>query len=293
MEDRLKEILNKVIVFQFDMDSSKLPVSITNWMDHVFGIDGENKDVSEIIFKGIVEYAFNERNIDITKFNEQQLLALERKLRFDNKATDTAKLNYGFYGEILLDLILKNYYNTEAIISKGYFYYPLENNESKGYDSFHIIENDERIELWLGESKFRQQYYSSINEILDSFPKVFSDDYLNLNLLAILDRFKDLNKNDGKLYELLSLWKDSVGFKISDYIIDYNIQLFYPIFVSYDKGSNLVECVDKIVAYINDKYIVKGKKQCNPKWKRFFIFLPVDSVHEIKKGVIEWIESIL
>lgn len=73
--------------------------------------------------------------------------------------------------------------NAKPVISRGYFYNPLESAETKGYDSYHLIEQNGVSELWFGEVKFRNTHSSGVNSALDSIEKAISDEYLSSNFL--------------------------------------------------------------------------------------------------------------
>jgi hypothetical protein len=294
MDKNLKDLLEKTILYKYSYDNDTIPIKITNFKDEIYSCGGTLSDVSKLIIDGIVEYSFNENEIKIQDLTRLQLLALERKLRFNKSSSETVKKSYGFYGEIILDLLLKGFKDTHSIISKGHFYYPLEDNEAKGFDSFHIIENSDCIELWFGESKFRGKYHNSVNEILDGFEKAFSMDYLNTNMVAIIEEYNNLNIEGGKLYDLLTEWRYSPGFKISEFIDDYNIKLYYPIFISYDiTPGGFEKSLELVTKYIKTKFDEKNIDLSKTKWNRYFIFLPVESISQIKEGVIKWIEELI
>lgn len=293
MNKQLKDLLDSVIIYKCNLDGTFIKEDISNCYDDVYEVTGEETKLSELIFQSIVFYSFNEKDIDICNFTQQQLLALERKLKYDVDANESTKLKYGFYGEILLDIILHRFYKTSKIISRGFFYNPLDDNEAKGYDSYHLIEKEDSIELWLGESKFRKKYHSSIKEILSSFDRVFSDNYLNKNFIAILDNYQNLNIESGALYNLLNEWKDSFGFKLSDYVDKYNMILYYPMFIAYNSQKDVDKGIKTMTNYINSVFKSKGIDLSDSKWNRFFIFLPLKNLDDVRKGVIEWIESIV
>ena len=94
-------------------------------------------------------------NLRLTIVNqiENKQKAIKLKLRYDKEDESSTKLQYGFYGEVLLDLFLRNYFHTDVLIARGYFYSPLEKAEAKGFDAFHLVDNNGILELWFGEAK--------------------------------------------------------------------------------------------------------------------------------------------
>ena len=71
-----------------------------------------------------------------------------------------------------MNLILQLNFGTNSIIAKGYFYDILAPSENKGFDSFHIIETDNQLQLWFGEVKFHQTYQSALTSIFANIEKI-------------------------------------------------------------------------------------------------------------------------
>jgi hypothetical protein len=42
-------------------------------------------------------------------------------MKFDRAATEEQQLKYGFYGEVLLFLMLQHFYGAKTFISRGHF----------------------------------------------------------------------------------------------------------------------------------------------------------------------------
>ena len=80
--------------------------------------------------------------------DREQTKVIKTKLKYNEKDSSQTKLQYGFYGEVLLDLFLRNYFHTDVLIARGYFYSPLENSEPKGFDAFHIIDISSKFYIW-------------------------------------------------------------------------------------------------------------------------------------------------
>ena len=76
--------------------------------------------------------------------------AISQRIRIEEEDNEDTQLKYGFFGEVLLNLMLRIYYSTNGIIAKGYFYNILKPEEPKGYDSYHLIETYDKTELLFG-----------------------------------------------------------------------------------------------------------------------------------------------
>ena len=121
------------------------------------------------------------------------------RLRFENDASQDAKLKYGFYGEVVLDLILQHTFSSSVLLAKGYFYNPLENSETKGYDAYQFYYDNDQLSLLLGEVKFYASFSAAVKKILDNLEKAISPEYFRKNVLALINQLMKLNFNPTKV----------------------------------------------------------------------------------------------
>jgi len=157
LRESLKALIDKTILYEYSLphkDKKINKINLSNYEDDCYTYSNDN-DLIELIYNSMIEYSFNE--YELTKYDYNTLLskALVTKLKYKESQNETTKIKYGFYGEVLLYAFLYHFYKSKPIIARGYFYNPLENAETKGYDSYHIIENDDIVELWFAEVKFR------------------------------------------------------------------------------------------------------------------------------------------
>ena len=256
-----------------------------------------DESVAQIIYNNIVEYAIGEFDIDYNNLDEELCRAIAENLKFDEEADHITKLRYGFYGEVLLYSLLINLFSTDVLISKGYFYSPLEKGEPKGFDAYHLIQHDDKVELWFGEAKFRNDYKKPIDEVLSSFSKTTSEGYFSDNVLAIVkEKHNITNGSDivDKLAPITQTWKKSVLINIAEELEKNNAELVYPIMIAYQqpKRCDYYDGVRKCVEYIEEQFN-SGQYTVNTSFpiKVFFMFFPVDDVKKIKEQVIEWISN--
>lgn len=291
MREALKKLVNETIILEY-----KLPCSTNNISKSKYTSENDdcyfvtnNEDIVPIIYNSIIEYSFKELNISDQDFSKLISKALLTKLRYDEKHTDDFKLKYGFYGEVLLYSFLSVFYKSNAFISRGYFYQPLEKSETKGYDAYHLIEDRDNIELWFGEVKFRADYKSGISSALGNIQKAISDDYLNSNLLAISGQLDSANATDSKLYKIIDSW-DSSTIKLIEEIKKYNIKLIYPILIIFDdKKQGYNELINDVIDNINANDASNVFK-ISIDYSIFFILVPVSNAVNIKREVLEWIK---
>lgn len=291
MRDNLNELINKTISIEFQLPYKEInKVSISKDNDYCLKTISDN-EIAQVIYNSIIDYCLNESEIDITTLNEMQLYAIGNRLRFDENASPTTQLKYGFYGETLLNIVLNFFFETKKVIAKGYFYSPIEDSEPKGYDCFHFLNNkDNQIELWFGEAKMYSSLNEAIKSVLKNINRSLEIKYFNKNVRAILGRTNDIDETDMSNYirdlnyrlkkENINLWKE---------ITKSNIKVVYPIFISYDgKLDDYEKNIEESIFTIENE-ISKNNFQNEISANILFILLPLDKVKYVKEEVIKCI----
>ena len=90
----------------------------------------------------------------------------------------------GEIGELLLHVIMKQFYGGRPIIAKVYFK-DAANDTVKGFDSVHVCGSGDQIELWLGEVKFYSEIDRAIRDVTNELEKHLAFDYLKAEFTAI------------------------------------------------------------------------------------------------------------
>lgn len=290
MRKELKKLLEKTLFFKYSLPNKDLAFSVdlSSCEDDCF-THSSDLDLAKLIYQSILDYSYNEFELNSKDFNTLFNKALQNKIKYKKKQDEITKIKYGFYGEVLLYSILYSFYNSKPIISRGYFYNPLENSETKGYDSYHLVENENNIELWFGEVKFRDSLYSGAKSAIDGLEKAFSDEYLTNNFIAMENHSNNFNLSGTKIEKILDEW-DGTDINILEQVKKHNMVLIYPILLVYSDSS--IDYEDKIKNAINkiNRKFTKKNYSLSIASELFFIFLPVNKVKEIKKEVIKWIE---
>lgn len=296
MRDTLKNAIQNAIVLECKLPhkESGLNRSCLSSQDDICLSNSNPQDISKIIYNGIVEFAVNEYEIDYTALEREQRKAILSRIRYNPEAPDNTKLKYGFYGEVLLDLILRVFLRTSVLAARGYFYSPIENSEAKGFDAFHLMERDGNIDLWFGEAKFYLKYKDAITPVLEKLSTSLSDEYVNKNLLAIINERTHISTNNENLESLLDSWEENPDINLSEEIKNRGIRLIYPIFIAYQKNrsdqyhQSIKKCIDHIASeYTRLNIVIPASFD----YRLFFIFLPLSEVKQIKENVIKWIDS--
>jgi len=289
----LRHLLDDTLLLRYSLPAKEAgleAIGISTLEDDAFQCVCDTS-LSNIIYNSIIEYSFNE--FDITEKDLESLLnvALRTKIKYKEHQTDETKIKYGFYGEVLLYLVICHFYKSDPLISRGYFYNPLENSETKGYDSYHLVEGQDNVELWFGEVKFRATLDSCAKSAVEGLDKAFSDGYLEENILAMVNHRNNFSISGSKLEGVIDSWLENPSINIINEVKKHDMKLIYPILLIYpDKSSDFESEIKRTVNHINSRYSSK-EYRTSVDFELFFILIPVGNVKKIKEDVIKWIES--
>lgn len=288
MRQALIDLFKQAVVYKYDLPTNEIKKSIFSTENDKCYECLDNDALAKIIYNSIVYYSYNELEIEQT--NVQVLLkrALEESIKFNSDASLKTQKSYGFYGEILLYCFLVANFYAKPIIARGYFYSPTAKSEITGYDSYHLVEHDDILELWFGEAKMFTDRDTALDKVLTKLDTALSDDYLNTNFVEISKKDKDLNTNSEKINKIIQKWKRE-GVNLIPEIQNQNIKLVYPILIITDRLKDYDNTVKKIIEHINGS----ANKQFNLSipYSLFFIFLPIKTVSFVKEKVIQCIQD--
>lgn len=292
MRKSLHNLVKSTIIFKYDLPYAVQSIPRTIFStenDKCYSISDEQALV-EVIYNSIIDYSFNEFDFTKRELEDLHTIAFQERVRFNDSDNKASKLKYGFFGEVLLHCVLKLFFKTETLISKGYFYDPLTKGEARGYDAYHLIEENDTVGLWFGETKFHISYTSAVNDVLKKIKSSLSDDYLSTNLLAIRKNRENLNIQGSKIGAILSDWDENPKIKIIEELKQHSINLIYPVIILFQQNkSGYDDSIKKIPKYIEDNYELEDYNLSIP-YSVFFIFIPIEDVKKVKKEVLEWIE---
>lgn len=240
MRDSLETLIHEAILLECKLPNAEKQLDKTclSTEEDVCFQATDSRLISKVIYNGIVEFAFNEYEINYSELRKEQKKAVSRRIRYSSDASEETKLKYGFYGEVLFDLILRSFFGTQVLIARGYFYSPIENGEAKGFDAFHLMERDKNIELWFGEAKFYIKYKTAITSVLEKLTDSLSTRYLSRNLWAIINEKNHLAvKNCSQVERLFDRWDDNPDIDLVSDLREEGIVLVYPIFIAYEEKT--------------------------------------------------------
>jgi len=90
----------------------------------------------------------------------------------------------GEIGELLLHVVMCQFYNGRPIIAKIYFK-DAANDTVKGFDCVHVCGFGDQIDLWLGEVKFYSEIRKAISDVSKELEKHLAFDYLKAEFIPI------------------------------------------------------------------------------------------------------------
>jgi hypothetical protein len=294
MRQQLEDLLSNTVGLMYTLPLAKgsIPkIAISTQNDECYSVLSSDDDLAKVIYNGIIDYSYEESQIDLTKLDVFQKRALKTKLKFTPTDSQDKQLGYGFYGEILLFLLLQKFHKVGTFISRGHFYSPLENSETKGYDTYQMILNPKgQTELWFGEVKFHKDFRTGITQILDKIEKSLSDEYFGDNILAMEDYESFVNPNV-TITPLLEAFRADPDINLAALAHKYRFTFVYPMLVIFDDAQKSYDDIIKdVVRYTNKKW-PKLNIKFSLNYSLFFIFLPVKTVKNIKIQVRSWIMS--
>lgn len=293
MRNSLKCLFNRVVTLEYSLPNNGIARSCVSTQDDFACRHLDDSSLSELIYNGIVDLGFEDYNIDITKLDEMQKKALEYKIKYSDAYSDAAKLKLGFYGEVLLNILLQLAFGTDVMVARGQFFDILSNSEACGYDSHHILDRNGNIELWFGETKFYASHKSAINAVWKNASKAISLDYLNRNFQSIIQTNKLVQTTNTTILKFIEKCKKDPYRNLHADIIEYGFRLIYPILIVSNKiGNDYDMTIKECIAHIQEKQDNSPIDINNEIDKvLFFIFLPVDNAKWIKQEVLKCIQS--
>ena len=294
MRKNLDDLLSQVVGLNYILPqngNNLPPINISTQNDECYHVLTSDTDLAKVIYNGIIEYSFEESQVDLTKLDIFQKRALRTKLKFTESDNEERQLNYGFYGEVLLFLLLQKFHGVGTFISRGHFYNPLENSETKGYDTYQMmLKPNGETELWFGEVKFHKDFKTGVKQILAKINKSLDDKYFGNNILAMEDYEHCINKNV-TFTPLLERFREDPDVNLAALAAEYGFSFVYPMLVVFDDNNKTYNDIIKdVVSYTNNKY-TDLNINFSLKYSLFFMLLTVRVVKDIKAQVRSWILS--
>lgn len=297
MKNSLRQLINNTIILEYKLSNLALGIDKTCITHNDLNDDcykcGNTDDLNRIIYESILYYAYDEFQLLDGDHQKMFVKAFNTKFKYNHSASDIAKRRLGIYGESLLYAVLHQLYNANTLVSRGYFYDIQKKSEVTGYDSFQLIQRENEIELWFGETKFYEDGIAAIDKVFSNIEKAISDDYLvNTNFTTILQKKGNIIDKESKLYKILDKWDKCIIESLEVELRDNQIKLVYPVLVTFNTVENdYNETIRAAINHINENYSHLKFDKISIEYSIFFILMPIEDVKKSKETIIEWIDK--
>ena len=154
----------------------------------------KSSELLDILMDSLLEFVFGIKYKNIPKPREhKKFFNACEKLYKDPKARNTKK--EGDLGEIILHTLLRKYVGT--IPFAGRFYFAVDKNTSpKSFDIVHVLPDEFKNILVLGESKMYADAKGGIDALADDIKKHFNADYVRKQFVKISEAVSSDNLID-------------------------------------------------------------------------------------------------
>ncbi len=188
------------------------------------GGDFRNQGLADLMFSALPDFALTFSELGtITSRN-----MIERLRRAVKTIYQSGKFkNRGEFGELLLHLVMRDYFGSVPAISKIY-YKDSANSTVKGFDAVHVVPQGNDLSLWLGETKFYNNMSGAISSVVDEIKDHIKPEYLKNEFLLVSGKIEPSWPYAEKLKKLLDP-KTSL-----DEVFN---RLVVPVLLTYDSSS--------------------------------------------------------
>lgn len=158
------------------------------------------KELASLMFAALPDFALN--------YSERATLhsanAYDRLVKAATLVYTTEKYGKrGEFGELLLHLVMVDYYDTLPAVSKIY-YKDGTNDTVKGFDAVHVVVTTDGLELWLGETKFYDDIGNAINHVVEELRAHTQSGYLRKEFICITNKIDVAWPHADKLKQLIN-----------------------------------------------------------------------------------------
>lgn len=194
-------------------------------------------------------------------------------------------LRRGEFGELILHLLLRDFYETLPLLSKIYFK-DSYGHTVHGFDAVHIHEGSKT--LWLGESKLYKNGKNGVKALVKDIEEHFKSDYLDSEFIIISKKLKHFDNIPEKEHWLETMAKST---KLIDQLDAINIPLLCTytsdLFTNFDDETSqefldeYTKEMEELRAYFDDK----NKHPLRTRLNIILILFPVQNKEELVKGL--------
>ncbi|MCE4073610.1 MULTISPECIES: DUF1837 domain-containing protein [Pseudomonas] len=195
----------------------------------------------------------------------------------------------GEIGEILLHIACVSNFRTFPILCK-LILKTSSNDTVKGFDGVHVLEKDDGVELWLGESKFYTDPRSAIREAVQSVKDHILPDFLSTEKAMVIGH---IGNNIPRREQVTRLFKRQTS---SDELLKMSV---FPVLIAYESNSvaSFSELTEQYVKELESEseslreYFFEQSKGIPLRFQ--LIFIPIKSKSDVISNFDKRLESFL
>ncbi|MDD2469109.1 MAG: DUF1837 domain-containing protein, partial [Desulfobulbus sp.] len=189
----------------------------------------------------------------------------------------------GEFGELFLHMAKRQVFNSIPAVSKIY-YKTAQNDTVKGFDSVHVVEAEDGLELWMGEVKFYADIKQAVSDVVKELESHTKTDYLRSEFNLILNK---VDRNWGHYDKLKALMSPNTSLDEVFKRVCIPVMLTYESVAICKSTSCDKQYEDLFVEEVNKAYDL-FKQQKLPAEVRVHLFLfPLASKAEMIKSLDE------
>jgi len=214
---------------------------------------------------------------------------LRRKLKDAATRVYTTE-NYkkrGEFGELILHLLLRDYFGSIPLISKIYFK-DTDNTVVHGFDGVHVVRSDDSDQLWLGESKLYTDGKAGVKELANDLIVHLERDYLRREFSLISTKLPENNTEieywRGLLNEYSRL-EDILAKIVIPMVCTYSSNLFK------NHNDNTQEYIDAFLSECHSLNNIFLDKKIETDVDVILLLLPVPSKPELTEELDKRLKS--
>lgn len=208
------------------------------------------------------------------------------------RISDAHRNSKGDYGELLLFIILSQFYDVPKFVTKARLR-STTREQIKGFDCAHFSLENDSVTLWLGEAKFYKAMSGAISSSLKSLKDHLNDSEKIKSELRLLGGEIEVNKElDSATYSLLKSYVS--GGKSLD-----KVDIAVPVLLTYDSKSiadfatnhsvdiDSEEFQKVLYQELNNHFKIIYKKDwpSRKNIRLIFLIVPFESVSDIKEKI--------
>lgn len=183
----------------------------------------------------------------------------------------------GEFGELILHLLLRDYFGSIPLVSKIWFK-DTDNAVVHGFDGVHVVKNDVESQLWLGESKLYTNGKAGVKELAKDLVKHLENDYLRREFSLIATKLPEQDPEIEYWRELLhehARLEDILNKVVIPMVCTYSSELYK------SHNDNSQEFLDDFRAECLDLHKTFLDKKIDTEVDVILLLLPVPSKPEL------------